>query len=90
MRSAISQPVLVGFNGSVSCINRHTPESACTLGFQAHRQWVAITRQSGQRSAREPRAMNGLMLRASRSARRRATAWLMLASLGTGCDWTLR
>jgi hypothetical protein len=52
--SAISQPVLLGFIGSTSCINRHIADRAWTLGRQAHKQYAGITRQPGQRSARDP------------------------------------
>jgi len=75
--SAISQPVLLGFIGSTSCINRHIADRAWTLGRQAHKQYAGITRQPGQRSAREPRLTKGLMARARRWVRRRETAWLI-------------
>lgn len=36
--SAISQPVLVGFSASMSCMTRHMPARASTRGRQAHMQ----------------------------------------------------
>ena len=72
--SAISQPVLVGLSGSMSNMIRHTPAVVGTTGRSEHRQWLNTTRQPGQRSELEPRAIKGLALRASRAARRRETA----------------
>src|SRR5690606_8187248 len=43
-----------------------------------------MTRHAGQRSAREPRAMKGLRLRAGRSARSRATACMGRAVITQG------
>src|SRR5471032_1362048 len=80
--SAISHPVLLGFIGSTSCISRHMPDFASTLGRQAHRQYSGITRQPGQRSAREPRATNGFTARARRWVRKRETAWLIGCAAG--------
>ena len=74
--SAASQPVLLGLSGSVSAITRQMPAWVGTVVRQAHRQWLVGRRQAAQRGRwLPPRARNGLVLRASRCAHRRATAW---------------
>jgi hypothetical protein len=73
--SAINQPVLLGFSGSMSAIRRHTPARVRTVGRNAHMQWLGTSRQLAQRSRlNPPRARKGLTLRARRAARRRETA----------------
>jgi hypothetical protein len=76
MASATSHPVLLGLSGSRSLINRHTPARVGSKGRTAHRQWLSTSLQSPHRSrVHPPRATKGLVLRASRAARRRWTAY---------------
>ena len=79
--SAISQPVLLGLSGSRSAMSKQTPARVATFGRKAHKQWLSGTRQPLQRFTREPRAMKGLVSKAVRAVRRRATAWFAVKTL---------